>query len=279
MTYCLGMCLDAGLVMVADSRTNAGVDHVASFRKLRVWEVPGERVMILLSAGNLAVTQAVVALLEDSVRWAVDDPAPAATSRTAEGPDTARLDSRALGLRPQGPLMAAPGMTVAAQAVGDAIRKVHARDGEALTTHGAEFTCSFLFGGQIKGGPLRLFQIYAAGNHIETSEDTPFFQIGETKYGKPILDRVITAATPLAEAAKCALVSFDSTMRSNLSVGPPIDIAVYRRDSLAAPVRRRLSAEDPYLLALRDQWGSGVRRIFQDLPDPPFAEALNDGGQ
>lgn len=256
MTYCLGMLLNDGLVMAADTRTNAGVDNVATFRKLRVWERPGERVIVLLSAGNLAITQSVVALLEDSVRLEEgDEIAPASHGR----------------------LMTVPGLTAAARAVGEAVRAVHHRDAAALREQGNDFICSFLLAGQVRGGPMRLFMIYAAGNYIEAGEDTPFFQIGETKYGKPILDRVISHETPLAEAAKCALVSFDSTMRSNLSVGPPLDLLIYRRDSLGGAVRRRLRADDPYLLTLRDQWGEGVRRLFHDLPDLPFAEDLLPG--
>jgi putative proteasome-type protease len=247
------MLLRDGLVMVADTRTNAGVDHVASFRKLRVWEEPGERVLILLSAGNLAITQAVVGELEDTVRWNDGD--------QLTSPDA-------------GPIMRVPGLTAAAKAVGEAIRKIHDRDAEALREQGNDFICSFLLGGQVKGGPMRLFQIYSAGNYIEATEDTSFFQIGETKYGKPILDRVVDFDTPLADAAKCALVSFDSTMRSNLSVGPPIDLCIYQRDSLEGPVKRRLSVDDPYLVKLRKHWGDGMRQLFHDLEAPPFVEGL-----
>jgi len=244
MTYCLGIRTAAGLVMAADSRTNAGVDHVASFPKMRVWEVPGERVLVLLSAGNLAVTQAVVALLEDS--------------RRREGGE---------GDRRHG-MLACPGVTAAARLVGDALRAVHAQDAEALSQTGAEFTASFLLGGQVRGGPPRLFQIYAAGNYIEAVEETPFLQIGETKYGKPILDRVITAETSLAQAVKCALVSVDSTMRSNLSVGPPIDVCVVPADACRVAARRRYGEDDPYWVGLRRAWGDGVKRLFDELQDP-----------
>lgn len=255
MTYCLGMLLHDGLVMVADTRTNAGVDHVASFRKLRVWEEPGERVLILLSAGNLAITQAVVSELEDTVRW-------------NDGDERTHPDA--------GPIMQVPGLTAAAKLVGEAIRTIHDRDAEALREQGNDFSCSFLLAGQVKGGPMRLFQIYAAGNYIEASEDTSFFQIGETKYGRPILDRVVDFDTPLVDAAKCALVSFDSTMRSNLSVGPPIDLCIYRRDSLESPIKRRLRADDPYLVELRKHWGDGMRQLFHDLAPPPFVESFLD---
>jgi len=247
MTYCLGMSLDAGLVMVSDSRTNAGVDHVASFQKMRIWENPGERVVILLSAGNLAITQAVAAALEEGVRA---DPAIAAKRKR------------------KATLLACPGMTTAAQIVGDAVRHVYDRDAERLRQQGSEFTATFLLGGQIKGGPMRLFMIYSAGNFIEAGSDTCFLQIGETKYGKPILDRVITPATSLREALRCALVSFDSTMRSNLSVGPPLDVAVVRADEFKMGWRRRFAENDPYLLDLRRHWGEGVKRLFMDLPDP-----------
>lgn len=247
MTYCLGVLLESGLVMASDSRTNAGVDHVATFPKMRIWEVPGERVLVLLSAGNLAITQAVAARLEDRVRLP--------KSETA-------------GRGEEDTMLTCPGMTAAAMLVGQALRTVFAADGEHLQNQGTEFNASFLLGGQIKGGPMRLFQIYAAGNYIEACEQTPFFQIGETKYGKPILDRVITRTTPVPEAVKCALVSVDSTMRSNLSVGPPIDVAVIGEGTMAVSWQRRYAEDDPYWMGLRKQWGDGVRRLFSQLIDP-----------
>ncbi len=250
MTYCLGISLDDGLVMVSDSRTNAGVDHVAQFQKMRVWENPGERVIVLLSAGNLAITQAVAAHLEDNVRRTKADKA----ERKKEGT-----------------LMTCPGMTVAAQIVGNAVRRVYDRDAEHLKMQGSDFIASFLLGGQIKGGPMRLFMVYSAGNFIEASTDTNFLQIGETKYGKPILDRVVNPATPLPEAVKCALVSVDSTMRSNLSVGCPIDVAVIPTDLCKISWRRRYDENDPYWAGLRGQWGDGVKRLFAEIEDPKLA--------
>lgn len=247
MTYCLGISLDQGLVMVSDSRTNAGVDNVAQFQKMRIWQNPGERILVLLSAGNLAITQAVCALLEDKVRLPKE---------------MARQRQKA------GTLLTCPGMTMAARIVGDAVRSIYDRDAERLQQQGSEFTATFLLGGQIKGGPMRLFLIYSAGNFIEASTDTPFLQIGETKYGKPILDRVIAPQTPLPEAVKCALVSVDSTMRSNLSVGCPIDVAVIPTDSFAPSWRQRYGEDDPYWTGLRHHWGDGVKRLFAEITDP-----------
>lgn len=245
MTYCLGILLDDGLVLASDSRTNAGVDHISSFRKMRVWEKPGERVVVLLSAGNLAITQAVAAELEDKVRL------PAGEKR-----------------KKGSTMLTVPGMNAAAKLVGQAVRRVHQQDADALSQHGADFNASFILGGQIKGGPMRMFMIYAAGNFIEASPLTPYFQIGETKYGKPILDRVITPGTPLPEAVKCALVSFDSTMRSNLSVGMPLDVLVVKTDEHKVHHRRAIEEDDPYMSGLRKQWGDGVRRLFGQLIDP-----------
>jgi len=251
MTYCLGILLKQGLVMVSDSRTNAGVDNVAQFQKMRVWKTPGERSLILLSAGNLAITQAVASVLEDKVRL-----------------PKAMADKR----KKAGTLLTCPGMTMAARIVGDAVRQIYDRDGERLAQQGTDFTASFLLGGQIKGGPMRLFMIYAAGNFIEASCDTNFLQIGETKYGKPILDRVISPQTPLPEAVKCALVSVDSTIRSNLSVGSPIDVAVIPTDRFTVSWRRRYDENDPYWAGLRRQWGDGVKRLFAEIGDPDLGD-------
>jgi putative proteasome-type protease len=241
MTYCVGILVEEGLVLAADARTNAGVDHVATVRKLALFERPGERIMALLSAGNLATTQAVVTLL-----------------------------GQRLGSEP-GPhdLYAAKTMFDAARMVGAVLREVMAHDGEHVRPHG-EPTASFLFGGQLKGGRHRVFLIYPAGNFIEATAETPFLQIGETKYGKPILDRVITPETSLLEAAKCALLSFDSTMRSNLSVGPPIDLLLYRAASLRAGLRVDVQADDPYFTTLRQQFGQGMLELFHHLPDPTW---------
>ena len=243
MTYGVGMLLDEGLVMVSDSRTHAGVDQVASFRKMRVFEVAGERCLILLAAGNLAVSQSVVSLLAEGV---------------GEGPDAPTITGVAT-------------MFEAARLVGAAVREVFRVDGASLKEHGAEFNVSFILGGQIKGRRLRLFQIYAAGNFVEATPDTPYFQIGETKYGKPIIDRVVQSNTGLREALRCALISMDSTLKSNISVGLPIDVAVYRRDALTLAVRRRIEDGDPYFTDLRKHWGTGLRSVFQTVPDPDWA--------
>ena len=241
MTYCVAMRLDAGLVFLSDSRTNAGVDHINTFRKMRVWERPGDRVLVLMSAGNLAITQAVIGLLEESL-----------ASPEGHG------------------LWAALNMFEAARLVGDALREIHRRDAAALKEQGIEFTASLILGGQIGGETPRLFNIYAAGNFIEASEDTPYFQIGEAKYGKPIIDRVITRTTPLREAAKCALISMDSTLRSNLSVGLPLDLLIYRRDRLRVDEHIDVRADDPYFNLIHNQWGERLRQVFTELPSPPW---------
>ncbi|MBF0624620.1 MAG: proteasome-type protease [Magnetococcales bacterium] len=239
MSYCLGMRLDEGLIFLSDSRTNAGVDSVARFRKCFVYERPHERVIVILTAGNLAVTQAVIGLLEESLE--ADEP--------------------------ESNIMTTPSLYEAARLVGRAVRTIHDQDGEAMRKHGADFNASFIMGGQIKGRRMRLFQIYSAGNFIEASEETPYFQIGETKYGKPILQRVVTARTPLNQAVKCALVSFDSTIRSNLSVGAPLDLVVCPVDSQTVALRRWIQEDDPYFRHLRKKWGEGLTTLFQNLPD------------
>lgn len=239
MTYCLAMALDEGLVFASDSRTNAGVDHISTYRKMRLWRADGERVITLLSAGNLAITQAVVAALERS-------------ARTPEG------------------LMEAPSMYDVARMVGRAVREVHAVDGPPLKEAGVEFNVSLIVGGQIKGEAPRLFLIYAAGNFIEATPETPYFQIGETKYGKPILDRVITPETDLTRAAKCALLSLDSTIRSNVTVGLPIDLMIYRRDAFTVESQQLIAEDDPYFNDIRSRWGQGLKDLFQVLPDPPW---------
>jgi putative proteasome-type protease len=250
MTYCVGILTKHGLVLAADSRTNAGVDHIATVRKLALFARPGERIMALLSAGNLATTQAVVTLLGQR-------------RGSAQATD---LDSAAT-------------MFDAARMVGAVLREVIQHDGEHVQPHG-DPGGSFLFGGQLAGGRHRLFLIYPAGNFIEATPETPFLQIGETKYGKPILDRVITHAASLADAAKCALLSFDATMRSNLSVAPPIDLLCYRADSLRADVRIDIQEDDPYFTSLRALFGQGMLDLFDRLPAPgwidPAARAAAD---
>ena len=239
MTYCIGVMLEKGLVFASDSRTNAGVDNFAKFCKMTVFERRGERVIVLLSSGNLAGTQAVIGVLNQ--RCAASG---AATN-----------------------LWTAQTMFDVAMLVSDAMRDIERRDGEYLQDNEIGFNASFIVGGQIIGEPQRLFRIYAEGNFIEAGIDTPYFQTGETKYGKPIIDRVITQSTPLPEAAKCVLVSFDSTMRSNLSVGMPIDLICYERDSLEVRMRRRFEERDAYFTALSNEWSEGTRRVFRHLPD------------
>jgi putative proteasome-type protease len=242
MTYCVGMLLDEGLVLLSDSRTNAGVDHINTFRKMKVWERPGERVLVLLSSGNLAVTQSVANILDE--RLATSDGTPN--------------------------LWNAPNMFEAATCIGDALREVHRREAEALEDFGVEFNAALIFGGQIAGEAPRLFHIYAAGNFIEATPDTPYFQVGESKYGKPILDRVIKPKTSLDEAAKCALISMDSTIRSNLSVGLPLDLLSYKRDSLQVSCHVSIGSDDPYFAMIRTRWGEELRRVFSELPDPEW---------
>ena len=238
MTYCVGMVLDEGLIFASDSRTNAGVDHVATFRKMNVIAVPGERQIVLLNAGNLATTQSVVSLLKS------------------------RLSHDAANLHTVSSLYQA------AELVGKTVREVIARDGDGQTqSQGVDYSCSFLLGGQIKGEPPRLFQVYPQGNFIEATPDTPYLQIGEAKYGKPILDRVIRHDTPLAQAIKCTLISFDSTIRSNLSVGLPIDLLWQQRDNFDFAPRHRVTEDDPYFQTLRQGWGEGLRSVFGQLPD------------
>jgi putative proteasome-type protease len=239
MTYCIGVMLDKGMIFASDSRTNAGMDNIAKFCKMTVFERPGDRVIVLLSSGNLAGTQAVIGVLNQRC---VDD-------------------SAALNL------WSARTMFDVAMLVADAMRDIERRDGEYLQENEIGFNASFIVGGQINGEPLRLFRIYAEGNFIEASADTPYFQTGETKYGKPIIDRVITRSTPLADATKCVLVSFDSTMRSNLSVGMPIDLICYERDTLAIQRRRRFDHGDPYFTALSHEWSEGTRQVFRQLPE------------
>jgi putative proteasome-type protease len=238
MTYCVGIILDDGLIFASDSRTHAGVDNFAKFCKMTVFERPGDRVLVLLSSGNLAGTQAVISLLKQ--RGGANDGQGVWNASTMF--DTAIL-------------------------VSDAMREVDRRDGEHLAQTGSGFNASFILGGQIQGEPMRLFRIYSEGNFIEAGEETPYFQTGETKYGKPIIDRVITPATSLNDAAKCVLVSFDSTMRSNLSVGMPIDLICYRRDSLVIQMRRRFDEGDSYFSALSEQWSAGTRNVFRQLPN------------
>jgi putative proteasome-type protease len=237
------MVLDAGLVFLADSRTNAGVDQISTFRKAKVFEQAGERVIVLLSSGNLAMTQGATSLL---------------------GERMAAQDEDAIGLHN------CPSMFEAARCVGEALREMYARHAESLKAQGVEFNPTFIVGGQIQGEAPRLFHVYAAGNFIEATPDTPYFQIGESKYGKPIIDRVTRRSMALSEAAKCALISMDSTIRSNLSVGTPLDLVVVRRDECRVGCHVDIDADNRYFQMIRNGWGDALREAFSALPNPDW---------
>lgn len=238
MTYCVGMRLDHGLVFLSDSRTNAGVDQVGTFRKMSVFENPGDRMMVLMTAGNLSISQSI----RELVSGHVSD------------------DGRSI--------WNAPNMYEAARILGEAVRSIHQRDAKALADFGIDFNVSMIFGGQIKGERCRLFQIYSAGNFIESHNENTYFQIGEAKYGKPILDRVVTPATTLDEAAKCALISMDSTLRSNVSVGLPLDLLVYQNNSLAVSRFVTIDEKNQYFQMIRSTWGEQLKTIFEGIADP-----------
>ena len=241
MTYCVGMVLDEGLVFASDSRTNAGVDHVSTFCKMTVIETPGQGVIVMLNSGNLATTQQVVS----------------------------RIKQHALDQ--EKPLTAHASMFTVAELVGRELRKTIAVTlNEAPEQSDVDFSATFLVGGQVKGEAPRLFMVYPQGNFIESTADTPFFQIGESKYGKPILDRVIQPDISMSQAIKCALVSFDSTIKSNLSVGLPIDVAMVKTNDLRVTKRHRIDAEDSYFRDLRSSWSQGLRQVFGQLPDPQW---------
>ena len=238
MTYCVAMRLNRGLVFAADTRTNAGVDNIAQYRKIHYWREPGDRVMVLLAAGNLSLTQSVVSLLNEQLI----EPDP-------EKPN----------------LLTVPSMYRAARLVGEAMRSVRAIDGHAIESMKTGFAGSFILGGQIKSEPPRLFQIYTEGNFIEATDDTPYFQIGEHKYGKPILDRVAQPTMRLGQAAKLILLSFDSTLRSNLSVGMPIDILIYERDApRPAPGKAHRQGRRIFQKPVEFLVGGAARGIHQD---------------
>lgn len=243
MTYCVAMRLNAGLVFLSDSRTNAGVDYVGTFRKMSVFENPGDRMMVLMSAGNLSISQSVRQTVSEYV-----------------GPDGASI-------------WTAPSMHEAAQIVGQAIRSVHKRDAEALEKFGIDFNVSLIFGGQIKGERCRLFQMYSAGNFIESHDENTYFQIGESKYGKPIIDRVISPSTPLDEAAKCALISMDSTLRSNISVGFPLDLLVYEDQTLTVGRFVTIDEKNQYFQMIRNNWGKQLKAVFEGIADPVWNAA------
>jgi putative proteasome-type protease len=236
VTYCVGVKLDQGLIFASDSRTHAGVDNYATFCKMTVFERAGDRVLVLLSSGGLAATQTVINLLRRRA--------------AGEAPHIWSVDS----------------MFDVANLVSDAMRDIERRDGPFMETGGMKFNASFVLGGQIGSEEMRLFRIYAEGNFIEAGTDTVFLQTGEAKYGKPILDLAVTSSATLEDATKCVLVSFDSTMLSNLSVGMPIDLLCYARDSLRVTMKRRFDMGDAYFDALTRQWVEGTRRVFHELP-------------
>lgn len=248
MTYCVGIRLDAGLVFLSDSRTNAGLDQISTFRKMMVYEKPGDRFMVMLSAGNLSISQSVREILQ-----------------------VEKLDN---GDAEPLTIWNATSMFDAARVLGSAMRRVYEQDGAALRAAGIDFNASMIFGGQIRGEAMRMFLVYSAGNFIEATRETCFFQIGESKYGKPILDRVLTPATGLEEAAKCALVSMDSTLKSNLSVGLPLDLLVYRANELATDRIVCIDEHNPYFRMIRSTWGQRLREVFEGIDDPMW-----NGGQ
>ena len=243
MTYCVAIKLDAGLVFLSDSRTNAGLDQISTFRKMIVYEKPDDRFMVLLSAGNLSISQSVRESLQIEQLKETEDSDPIT-------------------------IWNAKSMFDAARVLGSAVRHVYDRDAQALKQSGVDFNVSLIFGGQIKGEGMRLFQMYSAGNFIEATPETPYFQVGESKYGKPVLDRVLMPSLPLDEAAKCALVSMDSTLKSNLSVGLPLDLVVYEADRLQSDKVVCIDNDNPYFQMLHNNWGHKLRQVFDSLEDP-----------
>jgi putative proteasome-type protease len=246
MTYCVGVLLNDGIVMASDSRTHAGVDNFATFCKMTVFERVGDRVIVLLSSGNLAGTQAVISVLKQDGEAAHPGQSSIWSART---------------------------MFDVANTISNAVRSIERRDARHLAERGSSFNASFIIGGQIKGEPLRLFRTFAEGNFIEAGSETPYFQTGEAKYGKPILDRVVTRETSLHDTMKGVLISFDSTMRSNLSVGMPIDLLCIERDSLRATARQRFREGDFYFSALSRHWRDGIKMLFERIPDVPLFKA------
>lgn len=251
MTYCVAIKLNAGLVFLSDSRTNAGLDQISTFRKMMIYEKPDDRFMVLLSAGNLSIAQSVREILQ--VERLKDDP---------HGEGVTIWDAKS--------------MFDAARVLGSAIRRVQERDGAALKSAGVDFNVSLIFGGQIHGEGMRLFQVYSAGNFIEATPETPFFQIGESKYGKPVLDRVIKPNTPLDEAAKCVLVSMDSTLKSNLSVGLPLDMVVYEVNKFQTDKVVCIDENNPYFKMLHGSWGQRLREVFDSIEDPTWDGSHTD---
>ena len=251
MTYCVAVKLNAGMVFLSDSRTNAGLDQISTFRKVIVYEKAGDRFMCLLSAGNLSISQSVREILQIEQLPDHEGGAPIT-------------------------IWNARSMFDAVRVLGSAVRHVYERDGEALRRAGVDFNVSMIFGGQVRGEGMRLFQVYSAGNFIEATAETPFFQVGESKYGKPVLDRVITPHTPLDEAAKCVLVSMDSTLKSNLSVGLPLDMVVYEANQLQSDKITCIDENNPYFHMLHSSWGQKLREVFDSIEDPTWDGSPTD---
>ena len=251
MTYCVTAKLNAGLVFLSDSRTNAGVDNISTFRKMIVYEKQGDRFMVLLSAGNLSISQSVREILQTEH---LKDP---------EGGEPISIWN-------------AKSMFDATRVLGAAIRRIYERDAAALRKADVDFNVSLIFGGQIKGEAMRLFQVYSAGNFIEATDETPYFQLGESKYGKPVLDRVLTPTTPLAEASKCLMVSMDSTIKSNLSVGLPLDLVIYEADHFKSDQVVCIDHDNPYYQMLHNNWGKKLREVFDSIEDPVWDDAHTD---
>jgi len=239
MTYCVAMHLEDGLVFISDSRTNAGIDQISTFAKLFVFSLPGERLIVLQTAGNLATSQSVVNLLRQRTQ--------------GSGPHLLNVAT----------------LYDATVLVADTLREVVSRDRSKLTAD-VDLSSSFIVGGQINGGAMAIYNVYAQGNFFQATPDTPFLQLGESKYGRPILDRNLDYRTPLDEALRCGLISFDSTIRSNLSVGMPLDLLVYRNNSLESMTRQRISSDDAYYQQIRRQWGDGLKTLLAELPAPPY---------
>ena len=239
MTYCVGLLVNAGMVLLSDTRTNAGLDNIATYRKMFTFEVPGERVITILTAGSLSVTQTTIARLSEQ------------TVSADAGPETSVLQ--------------APTMLAVAAIIGNMLARVRGEVDDKLTAMGQGVTATMIVAGQRKGGRMRLFLIYPEGNFIQATEDTPFLQIGEHKYGKPILDRVVRPDTSLADAQKAVLLSMDSTLRSNLSVGMPLDLAVIERDACKVSLTRRIDAGDTGFRAMSADWSNALRDSFDKI--------------
>lgn len=246
MTYCLGIVTSAGVVMAADSRTNAGVDYISTYQKLFDFSLPGERVILLCTSGNLSITQATIALLQRDIR-----------------------------AKEEVNLHTLPTMYEVARYIGSQVRQIQEQDRAWLEKDGIDFKCNFLLGGQIRGEAPGLYLIYSQGNFIQASKETPFLQIGETKYGKPILDRILSFQSPLEAAAKCALLSIDSTMKSNISVGPPINLVMYEVDSFKIRYELKLSIGAPYLSKIRTLWETSLKEAFDRMPDIDWEHYLD----